>query len=179
MSKIDWTKWSGIAEILSAIAIVVTLVYLAAQTQYVRQQTELQVEQNKQSLQVLQQNNEMMRAQTRGELSRDLVGMLLLNINDSAFMDLLRRGNIGEELSELEAVQYENYRNAFIWHWQNIVYQRRMGLYDEEEFSMQMNIIQADMVDLPGTKDHWCSVRYAVSVELINAVEGEELGELC
>lgn len=33
MSKIDWTKWSAIAEILSALAIVVTLGYLAIQTQ--------------------------------------------------------------------------------------------------------------------------------------------------
>ena len=32
MQKIDWTKWSAIAEILSAIAIVVTLAYLAIQT---------------------------------------------------------------------------------------------------------------------------------------------------
>ena len=31
--KIDWTKWSAIAEILSAIAIVATLLYLAVQTQ--------------------------------------------------------------------------------------------------------------------------------------------------
>ena len=33
MNRVDWTKWSAIAEILSAIAIVVTLGYLAIQTQ--------------------------------------------------------------------------------------------------------------------------------------------------
>ena len=33
MKKIDWTKWSAISEILSAIAIVVTLLYLAIQMQ--------------------------------------------------------------------------------------------------------------------------------------------------
>lgn len=33
MKSIDWTKWSAIAEIASSIAIVVTLIYLAIQTQ--------------------------------------------------------------------------------------------------------------------------------------------------
>ena len=32
MKKIDWTKWSAIAEILGAIAIVLTLIYLSVQT---------------------------------------------------------------------------------------------------------------------------------------------------
>ena len=33
MKNMDWTKWSAIAEILSAVAIVATLLYLAVQTQ--------------------------------------------------------------------------------------------------------------------------------------------------
>jgi len=33
MSKIDWAKWSAIAEVFGAVAIVVTLGYLAIQTQ--------------------------------------------------------------------------------------------------------------------------------------------------
>jgi hypothetical protein len=33
MKSIDWSKWSAIAEILSAVAIVATLLYLAVQTQ--------------------------------------------------------------------------------------------------------------------------------------------------
>ena len=40
MSRIDWTKWSAVAEIFSALAIVVTLVYLSVQTRYLGQQTE-------------------------------------------------------------------------------------------------------------------------------------------
>ena len=40
MSRIDWSKWSAIAEIAAAVAVVVTLVYLARQTQFVGEQTE-------------------------------------------------------------------------------------------------------------------------------------------
>jgi hypothetical protein len=39
MNKVDWTKWSAIAEILSAIAILFTLGYLAIQTRYLSIQT--------------------------------------------------------------------------------------------------------------------------------------------
>ena len=40
MSRIDWSKWSAIAEITAAVAVVVTLLYLAQQTRYVGEQTE-------------------------------------------------------------------------------------------------------------------------------------------
>ncbi len=126
----------------------------------------------------LQQNNEMMRAQTRSELSRDVIAILSSNINDSAYMDVLLRGNNGEELSELEQYQYGRHRNAWIWHWENIVYQHRMGLYDVEEFAIQMEVVRGDIVDLPGLKEHWCAGRSRRSAGLINAVEGEEVGEL-
>jgi hypothetical protein len=42
MTKIDWSKWSAIAEILSAVAILITLVYLAVQTRFAA----LQIDQN-------------------------------------------------------------------------------------------------------------------------------------
>ena len=39
MKNTDWAKWASIAEILSAVAIVVTLLYLADQTNQLRAQT--------------------------------------------------------------------------------------------------------------------------------------------
>ena len=39
MKSVDWSKWSSIAEILSAIAILVTLLYLGVQTRYLAAQT--------------------------------------------------------------------------------------------------------------------------------------------
>ena len=47
MKEIDWNKWSSIAEIVSSIAILVTLVYLAIQTQ---QNTDAINAQSRQSL---------------------------------------------------------------------------------------------------------------------------------
>ena len=39
MKNIEWTKWSAIAEILGAIAILITLAYLGIQTRYLAVQT--------------------------------------------------------------------------------------------------------------------------------------------
>ena len=44
MKNVDWGKWAAIAEILSAVAIVVTLLYLADQTRQLRAQTEQNTE---------------------------------------------------------------------------------------------------------------------------------------
>ena len=41
MNGINWTKWSSIAEIVSSIAVLLTLVYLAVQTNQIAKQTEL------------------------------------------------------------------------------------------------------------------------------------------
>jgi len=46
MKKIDWTKWSAIAEVFSALAIVVTLGYLAIQTQQNTAATQASVRQS-------------------------------------------------------------------------------------------------------------------------------------
>ena len=47
MKNIDWTKWASIAEIISSVAILVTLVYLAVQT---KQNTDAINSQSRQSL---------------------------------------------------------------------------------------------------------------------------------
>jgi hypothetical protein len=39
MKSVDWPKWAAIAEILGAVAIIVTLLYLAVQTRELRVQT--------------------------------------------------------------------------------------------------------------------------------------------
>ena len=127
----------------------------------------------------LRQNNEMMRAQTRGELSRDTIELLSINMNDAAYADVLMRGNDGEELSDVERYQYELHRNAFIWLWENITYQYEIGLYDEAEFVTQIEVIRNDIARLRGLRDHWCATRSRHSAALVAALEGDAEPPLC
>ena len=85
----------------------------------------------------LRQNADLMRAQWRAEMSRDTVNLLSLNVNDPSYIDVLGRGLRGEELTGVENSQFRRTYNAFIWHWNNLEYQHRVGLYPESEYRLQ------------------------------------------
>jgi len=121
----------------------------------------------------LEQNREMTQAQTRTQLAQGLVELFTTNMNDSAYADILLRGNNGEPLSELEQYQYHRHRNAFNAYHENVIYQYQIGLYDESEFSRQMSVIRSDFDRYPGLADNWCQSRDRMSTALIEAIEGQ------
>lgn len=126
----------------------------------------------------LRQNSELMRAQTRAQMSQDTVSMLTLGVDNAEYMDVIVRGLVGEELTGREAAQFRRTYNAWIWHWNNLAYQRRVGLYDEAEFDLQIDVIRADMETFPGMKKHWCGTRGA-SRELLDAIQASEREAYC
>ena len=128
----------------------------------------------------LRQNTEMMRAQSRTEMSQDTINMLTLNVNDQEYLEVIDRGLAGEELSPLEQTQFRRTYNAWIWHWNNLAYQHRVGLYDDSEYELQIEIVRKDIDRLPGLKKHWCTNRLRnASRELIIAIEGSADSSYC
>ena len=128
----------------------------------------------------LRQNSELMRAQSRTEMSQDVVNLLTLNVSDASYLDAIDRGLLGEELTELEQVQFRRTYNAWIWHWNNLAYQHRVGLYDDAEYSLQIDVVRDDIGRLPGLKRHWCNhSRRNASSALIGAIEGPSNGDFC
>lgn len=128
----------------------------------------------------LRQNTEMMRAQSRTAMSQDTGNLLTLNVSDASYLGVVDRGLAGEELTAVERTQFRRTYNAWIWHWNNLVYQHRVGLYDDDEYSLQIEIVRDDINRLPGLKKHWCdhSPRNA-SRELIEAIEGNSDRGIC
>lgn len=90
MKKIDWTKCSAIAEILSAIAIVVTLLYLADQTKQLRAQTE--------------QNNLIALNQQLQTTTSDSLNWAALIVENT---ETWTKGIAGAPMNELELAQFE------------------------------------------------------------------------
>ena len=128
----------------------------------------------------INQNSELMRAQSRTEMAQDTVDLLTLNVENADFIELWNRGNAGEELTEVEQTQFALTYSGWIWHWNNLAYLHRVGLYDESEYSMQLNIIRSELDEFPGFKTFWCDKgRLAASPELIEAIEGTSGGDLC
>ena len=127
----------------------------------------------------IRQNSDAIRAQTRGQLTEQVMELFSVNMNDQEYASVLMRGNNVEELSPVEQYQYYRHRKAWVNHWRNVVYQYEMGMYDESEFENQISTIRADMEIFPGLKVHWCDNRYSANQSLIEAIEGDQLGEYC
>ena len=152
MKKIDWSKWSAIAEIASAVAIVVTLSYLALQTFYLAEQTEQSVVQT-------QQNNELlMQAELIATAQNGLLGAsnridMLNAIADHA--DVWVRGNSGDELSEAQQATYRalirSYNSVFFWSY----YQDYLILGASAEESIGLTSFAYFLAQNPGAYAAW------------------------
>ena len=127
----------------------------------------------------LQQNREMIRAQTRTQLAQGVSELLTANMNDAAYASILQRGNRGEQLTDLEQYQYDRYRNAFIAYNENVVYQYKIGLYDTDEFSHHIARIAGDLDRYPGIRAHWCKNRDSMSKDLVELAEAQAIEKPC
>jgi len=103
MSKIDWTKWSAIAEVFSAVAIVVTLGYLAIQTQ---------------------QNTAAVQASVRQSMLEADRESLYMQVENPF---LFRRSGLNEE----EQLQLIGFLTAFMRTRENFWIQYRNGVLDQ------------------------------------------------
>ncbi len=106
-----------------------------------------------------------MRAQTRNEISRGLFDVLSLTATNKELSDAWVRDNLDEELTPAERMMVNSRNNALWRYWENAHYQYRQGMYDETEFSMQMNAIQGALGRQKSTVKMWCERRLQYSPE--------------
>jgi hypothetical protein len=98
MQRIDWTKWAAIAEVVSSAAILLTLVYLAIQTQQVALQNEQLVEQTR-------QNNELMSIQASATAASLRTEVWRPTLEQPDVARLLVKDQRGEDLTDEEALR--------------------------------------------------------------------------
>ena len=114
MTKFDWTKWSAVAEILGALAIVVTLGYLAIQTQQNTAAVQASVRQSmleadRESLYMQVQNPFLMK---RSGLDEDEQSQLIAFM--TAFMRTRENYWIQYQEGVLDRDTWESYRGALV-----------------------------------------------------------------
>lgn len=113
MKSADWTKWSAVAEIVSSIAILITLIYLAVQTQ---------------------QNTDAVQAASRqGMLEQDRQS--LYRVMEYPFLN--QRTNLSQE----QEVQLTAYLLAFLRMRENHWVQFENGLLDETTWAAYRNAL--------------------------------------
>jgi len=120
----------------------------------------------------LNQNRQMMQAQTRNELSQGVVEILLELSNDAEGVSILTRGNRGEDLTEYELARYRLMTIAQLRYHENVHYQYRNGLYDEDEYLAQREAWRNSVFSDKGLVDIFCSIRTGLSPEFVAEIDG-------
>ena len=120
----------------------------------------------------LNQNRDLMRAQTRNELSAELNTLLGLTIGDAELSDIVVRANAGEQLAPTDAYRL-NSRNELVFrYWENVHYQYRQRLYDESEFSRHRDTMAFVLAANPSLVRYWCEERLLYSVPFMEFMDG-------
>ncbi len=119
----------------------------------------------------LEQNREMMRAQTRNEVAAQIVDLLSEVASNPELARLLGRAESGEPpKDEEETVRFQHRALAMLRYFENVHYQYRHGMYDEEEFSAQEDAWRRFVRDAAYVSI-WCSWRETFSPEFRMAFE--------
>lgn len=113
----------------------------------------------------INQNRDMMRAQTRNEISRAGLDMLASWTASPALADAIVRANNGENLSPTEQFMVRARSETVFRLWENIHYQYRQGLYDDSEFRASIQTFSQILSQQPSLIDAWCRTNAMYSVE--------------
>jgi hypothetical protein len=120
----------------------------------------------------LYENQRMTRAQTRHELASTIVTILSDTANNPQLASVIYRGSKGLPLTPVEQFQFEVRSNALLRYWEDVHYQFRMGLYDEEEFDRHRDAWATTIRQNKGFVEYWCRVRQLYSPAFANEMNG-------
>lgn len=120
----------------------------------------------------LSQNLTAVRAQTRHDLSSDVVELFTQVAGNAQLASLRRRADAGEPLTADETYQYELITRAFFRYWEDVHYQFRQGLYDEIEFARQRDAWKAYAGESEALVTWWCGNRSQFSPEFAEDFDG-------
>jgi len=124
----------------------------------------------------LNQNRTLIAAQTRDSISQSVVSKLGESAGNSVLADIVRRADVGEELTPTEQYQYTAYMISWFRVWENQHYQYRVGLYDETEFAAVRRVWVSRLQREDAGRELWCALQGEFSPAFSADVNGA-LGE--
>ena len=119
----------------------------------------------------LSQNRDMMRAQTRNELSRSVIDVVSMTAGNSQLADIIVRSNHDEELKDFERYMYLSRSEAVFRLWENVHYQYRKGMYDEDEYSKHLETMRVVLENSKGLVTYWCLRRSMYSAAFASVID--------
>ncbi len=120
----------------------------------------------------IQQNTEMMRAQTRDSITEKQM-MLSEWIGTSEYAaGLMYEGFAGRlEPNTQRYTSFVFLVNGIWREWENSLYQHRLGLFSDDEFSARRNRWEMFMLGGPGARELWAIIRETYSVDFRSEID--------
>ncbi len=120
----------------------------------------------------LNQNRQMMEAQTRNSIAEASVGLNMAFANNPEMVDARLKDSAGEALDRRGAFLLQ-IRNRALWrHRENISYQNRRGLYEEGEYLAQRRSWVRGLDEDGRTRTFWCSRAIDLSEDFVAEMDG-------
>jgi hypothetical protein len=107
----------------------------------------------------LRQNQDVMRAQTRNDITQGELTLLLSTAENRELADIVVRANNGEELTAVEQLRNGLRSESTFRLWQNVHFQGRNGTYDAEEFSKHLDTMEEVLHGSRTFVEYWCRKR--------------------
>lgn len=107
----------------------------------------------------LDQNHDTVRAQTRNEITQGELMLLGSMSGNKELSELLVTAGQGGGLTDAERLMVNTQSESAFRLWQNVHYQGRNGLYDDEEFAKHIDTMRSVLSHSPWLVQHWCDTR--------------------
>ena len=144
----NWDAISALGEIIGAVAVVISLVYIAAQ---------------------IRQNTQMMRSTAKQSLTETTQGVIYKAMDYPAEWVKLITGE--EPMSPDEDARMSLLVRAILRGFESQCYQAQVGLLEKDEWRALRTAIR-DICALPGVNKYWQQLRPHMSTRLQKVVDG-------
>ena len=158
----NWDAIGAIAELLGAVGVIASLVYLATQIRHSQEQ--------------MVENTRAMRAGTYQQFEQSLKATMMSQLTTPDLHRIVVRGLMKheqlneEEMDRLRGVFYVTVRDM-----DNAHYQYRLGMFDEDRWQLSLGELRM-FLQSPAFVELWNAKEYVLSTEFVALVE-EILGE--
>ena len=143
------SDWANIAEILAAIGVIVSLIFVGLE---------------------LRNNTEATESATREAVNQKDLNYLSLRLDSSVLATATAKFDSGEELSPLEISQlvHQEFVNFIIF--EHSYYQYRKGVLEDSEWERHRNFVQTQIQNYPFSRTMWERRRSAFTPEFQDLV---------
>ena len=146
----NWEAIGAIGELVGALAVVLTLIYLAAQ---------------------VRQSNVAMRVAAKQEITRQFSDYTDLLLQNPDLLELNTKGMDGEGLVGLESVLFSIMLQKATWYFASMHFQHEVQSLSEEEWRQSRELIRR-YCSSPGYRTWWLASRDNYAASFVSFIEG-------